>query len=77
MFKAGDKVKALLTLTADDMTDAPIVPVGTIGEIIMRSEDSEDIKSGENGMKEPNCWVVDWGIIKYDTHESEMELTNE
>lgn len=77
-FQKGDVVKATVELKSDDREcgiedGTPIVAVGTRGVVIGRSEDHLEegctLKCGEG-----ECFVVDWGVVNFDTHISEMEL---
>ncbi len=75
MIQNGDKVKAMIDLKSDDrelgMEDGtPIILAGAIGTVLGRSE---EFLEEDEILKEMNCWVVDWGIVNFDTSESEME----
>lgn len=74
--KTGDRVRALVELQSDDRAvgiddGTPIVSVGAEGVIIGKS--SEFLEEGQS-LKQDDCWVVDWGEVKFDTAPEEMEL---
>jgi len=74
MFQKGQKVEALVDLMSDDRANGqddgtPTVPKGTIGTVLEKSSDGEGCT-----LKDDSCWVVDWGVIKFDTAPEEVKI---
>jgi hypothetical protein len=74
MISAGQSVVALVDLISDDRAagvddGSPIIPAGTKGVVMGRSE---HLCPPDCTAKSSDCWVVDWGGTKFDTHENEM-----
>ena len=78
MYVKNQRVKALIDLMSDDRAlgiddGTPIIRAGTIGRVIEKSTNKDNtMKIGCE-----NCWVVDWGVIKFDTDEKEMIESSE
>ena len=75
--KKGSQVRSLTLLQSDDAAagiddGSVIVQPGTVGTVLGRSEDF--LEKGETLKGDGDCYVVDWGTVKYDTHVSEMEV---
>lgn len=75
MFADDKRVKALVEIQSDDraagMDDGtPILPAGTEGTIIGKSEEF----TPENLLKVDDCWLVDFDGHEFDVSETEMEL---